>query len=219
MNLILWVVIIFLNPFAIHQHLPPSILLNGNTNVLSELKQLLYDLMGLKGGPTQDEVMAVSLYKLRINEGDSMADVGCGTGKISLQVSERCSRVYAIDRRAEAIAYAQREIETVKRENITLIHGEAAEVLDDIDELDCAFVGGSGDIETVLEKLSGIVRGRIVVNAVLLDTVSRTIKKMKELNIFVEALHIQVSRSHELVDDLMFKPINPVFIIVGEVGQ
>jgi cobalt-precorrin-6B (C15)-methyltransferase len=175
--------------------------------------------MGLKGGPTQDEVMAVSLYKLRINEGDVMADIGCGTGKISLQASERCSCVYAIDRRAEAIAYAQREIETAKRENITLIYGEAAEVLDDIDELDCAFVGGSGDIETVLEKLSGIVRGRIVVNAVLLDTVSRTVRKMKELNIFVEALHIQVSRSHELVDDLMFKPINPVFIIVGEVGQ
>ncbi len=71
----------------------------------------------------------------------------------------------------------------------------------------------------MLEKLAEIVRGRIVVNAVLLDTVSRTVRTMKELGIFVEALHIQVSRSHELVGDIMFQPINPVYIIVGEVKQ
>ena len=175
--------------------------------------------MALKGGPTQDEVMAVSLFKLGINEGDVMADVGCGTGKISIQASGRCSHIYAIDRRAEAIAYAEREIENAGRENITLLHGDAVHALDEIDALDCAFVGGSGNIETVLEKLAEKVHGRIVVNAVLLDTVSRTVAKMKELGIFVEVIHLQVSRSYELVGDIMFKPIHPVFIIVGEVGQ
>ena len=175
--------------------------------------------MGLKGGPTQDEVMAVSLFKLRINEGDVMADVGCGTGKISIQASGGCSHIYAIDRREEAVKYAQQEIENAGAENITLIHEDAVHVLDEIDALDCAFVGGSGNIETVLEKLAGKVHGRIVVNAVLLDTVSRTVRKMKELGIFVEVIHLQVSRSYELVDDLMFKPINPVFIIVGEVKK
>ncbi|WFN35631.1 precorrin-6Y C5,15-methyltransferase (decarboxylating) subunit CbiT [Methanogenium sp. S4BF] len=175
--------------------------------------------MGLKGGPTQDEVMAVSLLKLRIREGDVMADIGCGTGKISIQASERCRRVYAVDRRAEAVEYARQEIETAEIENITLIHGEASHALDEMNRLDCAFVGGSGEIETVLEKLTEIVRGRIVVNAVLLDTVSRTVRKMRELGIFVEALHIQVSRSYDLAGDLMFKPLNPVYIIVGEVKQ
>lgn len=175
--------------------------------------------MGLKGGPTQDEVMAVSLFKLRINEGDVMADVGCGTGKISVHASGRCSHVYAIDRRAEAVEYAQREIENAGQVNITLIHEDAVRALDDIDALDCAFIGGSGNIETVLDKLAEKVRGRIVVNAVLLDTVSRTVAKMKELGIFVEVIHLQVSRSYELVGDIMFKPINPVYIIVGEVKQ
>lgn len=175
--------------------------------------------MGLKGGPTQDEVMAVSLFKLRINEGDVMADVGCGTGKISIQASGRCSRIYAIDRRAEAVEYAQQEIENAGRANITLMHGDAVHALDGFDTLDCAFVGGSGNIETVLEKLADKVHGRIVVNAVLLDTVSRTVAKMKELGIFVEVIHLQVARSYELVGDIMFKPIHPVFIIVGEVKQ
>lgn len=40
---------------------------------------------------------------------------------------------------------------------------------------------------------------------------------MKELEIFREVVHVQVSRSYELVGDIMFKPINPVYIIVGEV--
>jgi len=175
--------------------------------------------MGLKGGPTQDEVMAVSLFKLRIREGDVMVDIGCGTGKISIQASGRCSHIYAIDRRTEAIEYAQREIEHAGAENITLTHGDAVCALDEIDALDCAFVGGSGNIETVLEKLAEKVHGRIVVNAVLLDTVSRTVAKMKELGIFVEVIHLQVSRSYELVGDIMFKPIHPVFIIVGEVKR
>jgi cobalt-precorrin-6B (C15)-methyltransferase len=175
--------------------------------------------MSLKGGPTQDEVMAISLFKLQIHDGDVMADVGCGTGKISIHAASRCRHVFTIDWRADAIAYAKQEIETAKRDNITLIHEDAVHALDEINALDCAFVGGSGNIETVLEKLNDKVHGRIVVNAVLLDTVSRTVKKMKELDIFIEVIHVQVSRSYELVDDLMFKPINPVFIIVGEVKK
>ncbi|MBN1432962.1 MAG: precorrin-6Y C5,15-methyltransferase (decarboxylating) subunit CbiT [Methanomicrobiaceae archaeon] len=175
--------------------------------------------MELKGGPTQDEIMAVSLLKLRIKKGDVMADIGCGTAKISIEASEKCSSIYAIDRRAEAVEYAKREIESAGKENIILIHGEASSVLDEIgtDAFDCAFVGGSGEIELVLEKLKNMVSGRVVVNAVLLNTVSRTVNKMKELGIFREVIHIQVSRSYELVGDIMFKPVNPVYIIVGEV--
>lgn len=175
--------------------------------------------MRLKGGPTQDEIMAVSLFKLGIRDGDVMADIGCGTGKIAIQASGRCSRVYGIDRRSEAVEYARREIENAGRENITLIHGDAAEVLYGIDALDCAFVGGSGNIETVLSQLAEKVRGRIVVNAVLLDTVVRAVGTMKELGIFTEVLHVQVSRSHELAGDMMFTPIHPVFVIVGEVKR
>lgn len=175
--------------------------------------------MGLKGGPTQDEIMAVSLFNLDIKEGDIMADIGCGTAKIALYASEKCSRIYAVDRRPEAVEYAKREIEKAGRDNIILLHGEASAVLDEIDSLDCAFVGGSGNIEIVLEKLKEKVRGRIVVNAVLLDTVLATIKKMQELGIFKKALHVQVTRSYELTGEIMFKPINPVYIIVGEVDQ
>jgi cobalt-precorrin-6B (C15)-methyltransferase len=41
---------------------------------------------------------------------------------------------------------------------------------------------------------------------------------MVELDIFKEAVQVQVSRSYGLAGSVMFRPIDPVFIIVGEVG-
>jgi len=50
--------------------------------------------MGLRAGPTQDEVMAVSLAKLGIRPGDRVADVGCGTGKGSIAASKRAGTFF-----------------------------------------------------------------------------------------------------------------------------
>lgn len=185
----------------------------------NRIKFIFTIFMGLKGGPTQDEIMAVSLQKLDIKHGAIMADIGCGTAKISIAASGMCSRIYAIDRRPEAVEYAEKEIADSGTGNIVLIHDEALSALDGTGPLDCAFVGGSRDLEQVLEKLTTLVRGRIVVNAVLLETAFLAVQKMKELGIFREAVHMQVSRSHELAGGTMFVPVNPVYIIVGEAGN
>jgi cobalt-precorrin-6B (C15)-methyltransferase len=62
------------------------------------------------------------------------------------------------------------------------------------------------------------VRGRIVVNAVMVGTLHEAIASMQRLEIFVEAVHLQVSRSAGIAGGVMFKPINPVYIIVGGAG-
>jgi cobalt-precorrin-6B (C15)-methyltransferase len=171
--------------------------------------------MKLRGGPTQDEIMAISLHKLAIREGDIVADIGCGTGKVSVAAAIRAGRVIAIDRRPEAIACAR---ETVARENagnVELVEGEAAEVLAAIPHLDCAFVGGSGDLAQVLDLLAERVSGRIVVNAVLLETLTTAVAAMRRLGIFEEVVHVQVARSRPLAGDMLFSPENPVYIVVG----
>jgi len=174
--------------------------------------------MELKGGPTQDEVMAVSLAKLGILPGDRVADIGCGTGKIAVALSETAERVYAIDRRSEAVAYAREEATRAGRGNIEFFEGDAVDVLADIGRLDAAFVGGSRRLPEVLDLLADQVRGRIVVNAVMVGTLQSAIASMQRLGIFVEAVHLQVSRSADIAGGTMFKPINPVYIVVGGAG-
>ena len=103
--------------------------------------------------------------------------------------------------------------------NITLIHGEASKILkerQDIGIIDCAFVGGTKNIRRVLEILHEKEEKRIVVNALRIETVVRTIKTMQELGIFDEAVHISVSSSTSIGGETMFKPDNPVYIISGK---
>jgi cobalt-precorrin-6B (C15)-methyltransferase len=174
--------------------------------------------MGLKAGPTQDEVMAVSLAKLGIRPGDRVVDVGCGTGKVSIAASRTAGTVYAIDRRAEAVAYARQEAAAGGAGNIEFLEGDAVDVLPKLGPLDAAFVGGSRRLPEVLEILARMVRGRIVVNAVMVGTLNEAIVSMQRLGIFIEAVHLQVSRSAGIAGGVMFKPLNPVYIIVGGSG-
>lgn len=172
--------------------------------------------MHLKGGPTQDEIMAISLSKLNLKKGDIMADIGCGTGKVSLEAASCAGKVIAIERRMEAVVYACEAFRRAGATNIELREGNATEILPSIDYLDCAFVGGSGNIESVLKLLSTRVKGSIVVNAILLETMQKAVESMRHLGIFEEVILVQIARSRSLAGGVMLDPINPVYIIVGK---
>ncbi len=103
--------------------------------------------MSLSGGPTQDEILAISLSKLSPQKNEIMADIGCGTGKVSVAASRLVKKVIAIDRRREAINYSKTEIEASGAKNIELVAGEAAEILTRVENPDCAFIGGLGNIK------------------------------------------------------------------------
>jgi cobalt-precorrin-6B (C15)-methyltransferase len=167
------------------------------------------------GGPTQDEVMAISLYRMGLKPGDVVLDLGCGTGKVSIAMALFVQKVYAVDRRPEAIAYAKGAAEAAGVTNIEFFCGEASGFLKTAPVFDCAFVGGSRQIEMTLPVLAKKVRRVIVVNAVLVSTLATVMATMQHLGIFREAVHVQVARSHELGKSHMFKPVDPVYIIVG----
>ncbi|MDO9523753.1 MAG: precorrin-6Y C5,15-methyltransferase (decarboxylating) subunit CbiT [Methanocorpusculum sp.] len=172
--------------------------------------------MDLPGGPTQPEVMAVSLAKLAILPGDTVVDIGCGTGTVTLEMAKLAGddgHVYAVDRRQQAVECTQ---ETCRGVDVEIFAGEALDFLASPHKpIDCAFLGGSRNIREILTYLQKEGTRSIVVNAVLLETAVETIHTMKELDMFIEAVHLQVSRSHNLMERIMFQPINPIFIIHG----
>ncbi|QLH74304.1 MAG: precorrin-6Y C5,15-methyltransferase (decarboxylating) subunit CbiT [Methanomassiliicoccales archaeon] len=173
--------------------------------------------MKVSGGPTQDEVMAVSLFKLGLKKGDRIVDVGCGTGKVSVHAARTCEKVFAVDNRDEAITATRANVIESGSDNVEVIKGHAKDVIPSLGALDGAFVGGSKDLELVLEALVRNVKGRVVMNAVMVSTLSRAIDAMKELEIFEEVVQVSVARSHEIGGSVMFRPIDPVFVIVGKV--
>nr|QNO47441.1 putative cobalt-precorrin-6B C(15)-methyltransferase (decarboxylating) [Methanosarcinales archaeon ANME-2c ERB4] len=170
----------------------------------------------LSASPTKPEIIAITISKLNLAFGDVFCDVGCGTGAVSIAASQFADRIYAIDSREEAIGEAEKNFDSAEISNkTTLIHGEASGAIADLPGLDCAFVGGTRNIESVLQKLCTKVCGRIVVNAARIETAARIIGCMKSLGIFEEVIHVQVSKGYELAGETAFKPINPVYIMVG----
>jgi cobalt-precorrin-6B (C15)-methyltransferase len=168
-----------------------------------------------KAGQTQDEVLAIDLAKLGLRPEDRVLDIGCGSGKVAMAMASRASWVSAVDRNGEAVAYAREQARKAGTRNISFHHQEAVEYLAGDGRFDCAFVGGSGRLAEVLALLAARVDRTIVVNAVLLATLHTAVTEMQRLGIFKEALQVQVSRSHPIAGNFMWKPADPVYIIVG----
>jgi len=169
----------------------------------------------LAGGPTQDEIMAVTLSKLDLRNTDTVLEIGCGTGKVSLAIARTATKLYSIDKRPEAVELSREAAVKAGVYNIDFSCIEASEYLSDDRIYDCAFVGGTKKLGEILPILAGKVRKSIVINIVLVQSLSEVVVTMQKLGIFREVVHLQVSRSHPLAGSIMFKPIDPVYIVVG----
>jgi cobalt-precorrin-6B (C15)-methyltransferase len=169
--------------------------------------------MNLPGGPTKDEIMAVSLAKLALRPGDIFADIGCGTGRIAVTAAPFVHHVYAVDLRPEAVSCTRQLAGGISNIEVSCENG--VELLQRLPRLDTAFVGGSKDLSSVLSLCAKKQVRTVVVNAVLLSTLSEAVAVMQRLSIFREAVQVMVSRSSDLSGSIMFRPLDPVFIIVG----
>jgi cobalt-precorrin-6B (C15)-methyltransferase len=167
------------------------------------------------GTPTQPEIIALALSKLGIKNTDVFVDIGCGSGSVSIVAAGYAKRVIAIDNRDEAIFASSANIKEAGIENIEVLKGNAEILLPAI-EFNCAFIGGSQNIENILEILIQKGYARFLISAVRIEIVALALDIMKKNNVFKELLQIQLSRGNELAGGIMLKPENPVFLIIGE---
>ncbi len=172
---------------------------------------------------TKEEVRVVTLAKLRLCHDMVLWDIGAGSGSISIEADHLLpnGRVFAVERNAECRSFIKQNLQAFNTRNVHLVEGDAPECLEDLPDPDRVFIGGSGGhlweiLETADRRLPA--DGRIVLNAITLDTLTAANEFFANAGYRVEVVTINVARTRPLTDYKMFEAYNPVYIISADKG-
>lgn len=165
---------------------------------------------------TKFEVRLVTIGLLDINKGDTLLDIGAGTGSISIEAALQGARVIAVEDNEEGVNLIHKNATKFNAE-IEVVKGQAPGAMDGIIGYNKCFIGGSTGklkeiFEAALDKLPE--NGLIFANFITL----------KNMNKFIELLE-----SHKCKDIVvklvqasavdgktgLLKAQNPVFIVGG----
>jgi cobalt-precorrin-6B (C15)-methyltransferase len=130
-------------------------------------------------------------------------------------MAKLAKRVYAVDRRPEAISVSTETARQAGASTIEFSCMDAENFLKNNQVFDCAFLGGTKNLALILPLLTARVKRTIVINAVLVSTLESAVRTLKDLGLFSEVVQVQVSRSYDIAGSIMFRPVDPVWIIVG----
>ena len=170
---------------------------------------------------TKEEVRSLCIAKLRLEEHHTLWDVGAGTGSVSI---EGCyavpkGRVFAVERKAEAVALLEENKAKFDLTNLRIVEGVAPEALEGLPAPDRVFLGGTaGNMEAILRlALEKNPRARVVVTAVTLETIGEAVRCFDALG-FADADIVQIAatRTRKAGRYHLMDAQNPVWILSGE---
>ncbi len=178
-------------------------------------------------GPTKEEIRVITITKARLNEAAVVIDVGCGTGGLTVEAALQVGakgKVYAIDEDEAAITLTKGNVQKFGVENIAVVsRGKAPESLISLPNADAVFIGGGGVslraiIQTAHYKLKP--NGRIVVNAILLETATTAIAELKALGYKeIDIAQVSVAKGKQINSGTMMMARNPITIISATRGN
>ena len=166
---------------------------------------------------TKEAIRHLSIARLGLAENSVLYDIGSGTGSIAVQAASirETIRVYAIEKKAEALDLIRLNASKHRLPNVIPVDGEAPEALTGLEKPTHAFIGGSGgNLREILEVLrSKNPAVRVVLNAVSLETIAEMTAVVKEFPVKDLTIEqVQVSRSRELGSYHLMTADNPVMI-------
>ena len=169
---------------------------------------------------TKEEIRILTMCKAKIRPDNIIWDIGAGTGSLSIEAALLAPQgeVYAIEKKDLAVDLLHQNIAKFNLEDkVKVIATEAPKGLDELPNCDVVFIGGSGKhmfeiLDIIDSKLNE--GGRIIVNAVTIQTISENTTYMKQKeNYTYEAIQIQVNRLRQIGSYDMFNAQNPVYIV------
>ncbi len=171
---------------------------------------------------TKEEIRTVVIGKLHMDKNSVLYDIGSGTGSVSIEASRICRKVYAVERKEEAVELTEKNVLKFKADNIEIIRGTAPNCIENLPAPTHVFIGGSGG------KLKEIVNAvkcknentRFVVTAVSFETIAE-MEKLKAEYGDMEIVQLNVSRARKTGEYNLMRAENPVFIFAfqGRVAE
>jgi cobalt-precorrin-6B (C15)-methyltransferase len=172
-------------------------------------------------GPTKEEIRVITISKARLCEGSIVIDVGCGTGGLTVEAALQVApkgKVYAFDEDQSAIELTKGNVEKFGLQgSVSIARGKAPEALLSLPTADAFLIGGGGSslraiLQTAFFKLKP--NGRIVINAILLETATVAIAELKALGFKdIDIAYISVAKGKQINSGTMMMARNPVTVV------
>ena len=169
---------------------------------------------------TKEEVRTIQISKARLSPGQTVYDIGCGSGSISIEAAfqiESSGKVFSIDYDENAIELTKKNMKKFSLSNISVIFGNAKEKILNLEEADAIFIGGTGgDTKEIVEISQNKLKsgGRIVIGIILIETLYSILQILDKLQFeSVDITQVTISKSRKTRTGTMMLARNPVTII------
>ena len=169
---------------------------------------------------TKEEVRVIQLSKARLTPGQTIFDIGCGSGSITIEAAiqvENSGKVIAIDYDSNAIELTKKNIKKFGVSNVSVIFGNAKEKILELEIADVIFIGGTGgDTKEIVELCQDKLKsgGRIVIGIILIETLYSVLEILDKLQFdSVDITQVTISKSKKTNKGTMMLARNPVTII------
>ena len=164
------------------------------------------------GQITKREIRAITLSSLAPRRGELLWDIGAGAGSVAIEwmLADASLRAIAVERNAERTARIKRNATAFGVPGLVVIEGAAPAVLENLEPPDAIFIGGGAGDPGVLDRCVLALRsgGRLVVNAVTLETESLVLERRTSLG--GELIQIAVAHAGPLGSKSGWRPAMPV---------
>jgi cobalt-precorrin-6B (C15)-methyltransferase len=168
---------------------------------------------------TKEEVRSIVISKLRLKETNSVIDIGCGSGSITVELCLQCQKgkVFGVDLDLQAVNLTKKNLEQFKV-FAEIRQGDAMDILESLPFVDGIVIGGTTGrteelIDLSINKLNN--GGRLVITTILIETMFKAMKTVNESNFLkdIDFTQIIISKGRRTKTGTMLLARNPVLVI------